>query len=207
MDPEGRPRELYIVEGESAALAVQRVCNHEFQAVLPMQGKPLNAWKASRARVASYNLYSQLLSVLNESLGSSSFPTPCPFDRVQLLFDPDADGIHCSVLMLWFFHRWLPHWLASGRILAVAAPLCELKSTSTAEVWYPKDVREMERVLAECANRGIEDIQRRNFRGLASIGSELLFLSCIDPKTRRLTVLRPEDAVAALHAFGAAPAS
>jgi DNA gyrase subunit B len=205
MDPEERPRELYIVEGESAALAVQRVCNHDFQAVLPMQGKPLNAWKASRARVANYELYSQVLSVLGESLGSSSFPEPCPFDRVHLLFDPDADGIHCSVLMLWFFHRWLPHWLASGRIFAATAPLCELTSASTDKVWYPKNVREVESVLAECASQGIEDIQRRNFRGLASIGSELLFRSCLDPKTRRLSVLRTEDAVAALHAFGAAP--
>lgn len=207
MDPAERPRELYIVEGESAALAVQRVCNHEFQAVLPMQGKPLNAWKASRTRVASYDLYSQLLSVLNESLGSSSFPKPCPFDRVHLLFDPDADGIHCSVLMLWFFHRWLPHWLESGRIYAASAPVCELKSASTAKVWYPKDIREVERVLAECASQGIEDIQRKNFRGLASIGSELLFRTCVDPKTRRLSVLRPEDAIVGLHAFGAVPPS
>jgi len=68
-----------------------------------------------------------------------------------------------------------------------------------------KDHREVERILAECASRGVDDIQRRNFRGLASIGSELLARTCIDPKTRRLSVLRPEDAVAALHAFGAVP--
>jgi DNA gyrase subunit B len=205
MNPAEQSRELYIVEGDSAATAVERVCNHDFQAVLPMQGKPLNAWKASRARVANNELYSQLLNVLGESLGSSSFPKPCPFDRVHLLFDPDADGIHCSVLMLWFFYRWLPHWLESGRIFAAAAPVCELTSASAAKVWYPKDAREVERVLAECTKQGIDDIQRKNFRGLASIGSELLSRRCVDPKTRQLSVLRSEDAVAALHAFGAVP--
>jgi DNA gyrase subunit B/topoisomerase-4 subunit B len=205
MDPAEQPRELYLVEGDSAAIAVESACNHDFQAVLPMQGKPLNAWKASQAKVANYELYSQLLHVLGESLGSSSFPNPSSFDRIHLLFDPDADGIHCTVLMLWFFHRWLPHWLASGRIFAVAAPVCELASASAAKVWYPKDHREVERVLAECASLGTNDIQRRNFRGLASIGSELLARTCVDPKTRRLSVLRPEDAVAALKAFGAAP--
>lgn len=205
MDSLAPPRELFIVEGESAALAVERVCNHDFQAVLPMQGKPLNAWKASQAKVAGYALYSQLLEALGESLGSSSFPDPCPFDRVQFLFDPDADGIHCSVLMLWFFHRWLPHWLSSGRIFAAAAPLCELKSVSAQREWYPRDARDAESIVAECAQQGIDDLQRKNFRGLASIGSELLARMCVDPRTRRLSVLRPEDAIAALHAFGVSP--
>jgi DNA gyrase subunit B/topoisomerase-4 subunit B len=167
-----------------------------------MQGKPLNAWKASRAKVAGYELYSQLLLALGESLGSHSFPDPCPFDRVHFLFDPDADGIHCSVLMLAFFHRWLPHWLSSGRVFAALAPRCELKSASASKTWYPCDARDVERILEECAKQGIVDVQRKNFRGLASIGSELLCRACIDPKTRRLNVLRPEDAVAALRAFG-----
>lgn len=202
MDSLAPPRELFIVEGESAALAVERVCNHEFQAVLPMQGKPLNAWKASQAKVAGYELYSQLLRALGESLGSKSFPDPCPFHRVHFLFDPDADGIHCSVLMLWFFHRWLPHWLECGRVFSATAPVCELSSSAAAKKWYPKDGREAQRITLECEQNGILDVQKKSFRGLASIGSELLAQTCIDPKTRRLTLLRPEDAQAALRAFG-----
>lgn len=196
-------KELFLVEGESAALAVQRVCNPSFQTVLAMQGKPLNAWKASRAKVTSFPLFQQLADALGVELGNGScIVDTCHFQRVVFLFDPDADGIHCSALMLWFFHRWLPELLASGCIVAAQAPTCELTAASTLEKWYPCNQRELNEILARQNERGLSDIQRKPFRGLASLGSELLLKFCVHPDTRRLHRLRPEDAEASLRAFG-----
>ena len=56
--------ELFLVEGESAAGAASAVRWAETQAVLPLQGKPLNAWRASPARVAAFPWYVQLADAL-----------------------------------------------------------------------------------------------------------------------------------------------
>jgi DNA gyrase subunit B len=196
-------KELFLVEGESAALAVQRVCDPTFQAVLAMQGKPLNAWKASRAKVTSFPLFQQLAQALGVELGAGScIVDACQFQRIVFLFDPDADGIHCSALMLWFFHRWLPELLASGCVVTAQPPTCELTSASTQEKWYPCNQHELNEILTQQQERGLSDVQRKPFRGLASLGSELLLKHCIHPDTRRLHRLRPEDAEASLRAFG-----
>ena len=97
--------ELFIVEGDSAAKSVRRLCNMQLQAVVPMQGKPLNAYKAKSQAVASNKLYQTLLQALGcESLAA---PKLLRYDRIIFLFDPDADGIHIGALMLLFFYRWL----------------------------------------------------------------------------------------------------
>ena len=93
--------ELFLVEGESAAGAVAAVRDARTQAVLACQGKPLNAWRATPARVAAYPLYPQLASALGWSSVVDSSATAAPrFERVMLLFDPDADGIHIGALLL-----------------------------------------------------------------------------------------------------------
>ncbi|MEI8210518.1 MAG: toprim domain-containing protein [Planctomycetota bacterium] len=206
-DPASRSKELFLVEGESAALAVQRVCNPNFQAVLPMQGKPLNAWKASQAKVAAYPLFQKLLEVLGTELGAGPSTAAEPIEKIIFLFDPDADGIHCSALMLWFFYRWLPGMLEAGQVHAALPPVCELISVQSSQKWHPRNHHEAEKIIAECAEQGIDDLQRKTFRGLASIGSELLAQHCIDPASRKLIRLRPADAVSSLQAFGMPPKS
>ncbi|MEM7560450.1 MAG: toprim domain-containing protein, partial [Planctomycetota bacterium] len=99
--------ELFIVEGDSASQAVAAVRDPRFQAVLPMQGKPLNASKASWRAVREYELYQQAFIALGYSQLCSAGrlanhvakPEACRFSKILLLFDPDADGIHCGALM------------------------------------------------------------------------------------------------------------
>lgn len=104
----GGGAELFIVEGDSAAGAVANLRNAQTQAVLPMQGKPLNALRTSGERVSEFSLFKQLVAALGVNLldtepGEASDLATLLFDRVLLLFDPDADGIHCGALMLMFF--------------------------------------------------------------------------------------------------------
>lgn len=197
----GSVRELFIVEGESAGLAVERVCNRSMQSVIAMQGKPLNAWKASQAKVESYPLFRELIDRLGGGI-AESFRLECiPWQRVIMLFDPDADGIHCCALMLWFFHRWMPDLLAHDYIFTAAVPMCQLHSESLGITRYPSTDQETQKIMQDWRSQGVEDIERRPFRGLASLGSELLFERCVDPKTRLLRQLRAADAIASLHVF------
>lgn len=206
--------ELFLVEGESAGLAVQRVRNQDFQQVITMQGKPMNAWKASPQKVAANPLYSEVIEAIGTGVGDAFDLSACKFSRVILLFDPDADGIHCGALMLWFFHRWMPQLLSAGKILLAMPPLCELRNLDTNQTAYPRHPRELEQVLQSwtAARTSSTDSEanapcnepwttKRMYRGLASMGSEVLLQTCIDPATRTLRRARPEDAVASLEAF------
>lgn len=198
--------ELFLVEGESAATAVHRVCDPEFQAVLAMQGKPMNAWKASESKVSSNPLFQELIKVIDAGFSDRFELNQCRFDKIILLFDPDADGIHGCSLMLWFFYRWMPGLLDASRLFVASPPICELFDPVAKRRSYPRHPKEKEKVLLEWkSNRSQEvndRIENRPFRGLASLGHELLSTSCVNPQTRLLRKLTVQDAQASLRVFG-----
>jgi len=206
--------ELLLVEGDSASQSVVAVRDERLQAVLPLQGKPLNAWAAPPARVAQHVLFRQLA----DALGLDA-PTALPadaagrlrFDRIALLFDPDADGIHIGALMLLYFQRWLPGLIEDGRIWMVRAPMFELVprvrgadgGTALRRLAYnPVQCR----ALAESmrAVDGGSEVRIQAFRGLGSFAPELLRAACVDPATRLAHAVGPRDVQAVVDIFGGA---
>lgn len=99
----GSGSELFIVEGDSAASAVDRVRDSRGQAVLPVQGKPLNAVKAGESAVRANPFLGATIDAMGVDIGDKFLLANCRYDRVLLLCDPDADGIHCATLLLLFF--------------------------------------------------------------------------------------------------------
>ncbi len=229
----GECLELLLVEGESASRAVADLCDPELQIVLPMQGKPLNAWKASLPAVKRYPWFTELLEELGfGSLLSHGWPEresvrvdDLRFDRVVLLFDPDADGIHCEALMLLFFFKLLQPLLEKGRVFRVRAPcdrflieenidrgsllakqkdrpeeLSAARQAYCGEIYAYSD-HHAGAIIRELRSEGFF-FQRKRYRGLAGIDRETLLKTCIDPRTRRLDQLTINDAQAAVSVFG-----
>ena len=122
----GSGAELYVVEGDSAAGAVSRMRNAHFQAVLPMQGKPLNTVRATAQKVVANPWFAALTTALGTGLGDAFEIKALRYDRVILLMDPDADGIHCGALVTMFFYRWMRPLLDNGRVGMARAPLATL---------------------------------------------------------------------------------
>lgn len=219
----GSKAELFLVEGDSAAGAVTVLRNPGFQACLPMQGKPLNAMRASAAKVQTNELYQRLSESLGLPLRDAE--APCAqlklafeepvnldklgalgFERVLLLFDPDADGIHIGALILMFFYRWMRPLLSAGGIEMVRAPLFSLAwfepdSTQTSNA-FAYSVAHCLEIQSELKNRGIGQVETRHFRGLGSIDQALLHTTCIQPSTRKTQVMTLDDARSAIAVFG-----
>ncbi|MFZ4757163.1 MAG: toprim domain-containing protein [Burkholderiaceae bacterium] len=197
--------ELFVVEGESAAAAVAAVRDPMRQAVLPPQGKPLNGARASAARVAADPFLGAFAAALGTGTGDACEPAALRYERVLLLHDPDADGIHIGALLLMHVARWFAPLLDDGRIERVHAPVGEVRGA-------PDDAPALAfgdahfRALCEHARgrHGAAFVAVR-YRGLASIGSRALRITCVAPATRLTTVLRDEDARYASAAFGPAP--
>ena len=184
--------ELFVVEGDSAAAAVVGVRDPATQAVLPMQGKPLNATRASRGKVLAHPFFAPLLAALDVGLEADCDPRRLRYDRVLVLTDPDADGIHCGFLVLLFFQRWLRPLLDAGRVEVVRPPWGEVvvEGRTTLAFSEPELVR-----LADRAGPPAPRAVRR-FRGLAALDAALLRDTCIAAGSRRTTAVSAADVAA-----------
>jgi DNA gyrase/topoisomerase IV subunit B len=185
----GSGAELFVVEGESAAAAVTRIRDPAFQAVLPMRGKPLNAFKASRQRVAGHAQYRALADALGTSIGAEFDAGRLRFDRILLLMDPDADGIHCGVLLLMFFHRWMRPLLEAGRVEVVRPPWGEVTRAGEGGCRLAFSAEELAGLAAATPERAAGTSRR--YRGLAALDARVLHANCVAPATRRTEPVSP----------------
>lgn len=202
--------ELFVVEGDSAASAVAAACDPQRQAVLPLQGKPLNAARASAARVARDPFLGALSQALGTGWGEACSLTGLRYSRVLLLHDPDADGIHIGALLLMYFARWMPPLLAAGRIERIHAPIGEVLDDPALGADSPRSLAYSEpHFLALCqtarANHGQAMVARR-YRGLGGLAPGVLQTHCLAPTSRLARVLSPDDAREAAAIFGTAAA-
>lgn len=177
----GSEAELFVVEGESAGLAVARVRDADTQAVLPMQGKPASAVSTPEQKLLAYPFYAALAAALGAGVGAACDPRGLRFRRLLLLMDPDADGIHCGLLVLMFLHRCLRPVLDAGIVEIVRPPWGEVASTGRP----PRVAFSEPEFLAFAAEARPEGGAARRYRGLAGIDHALLLAHCVAPATRR----------------------
>lgn len=195
----GSGAELLIVEGDSAAAAVTRVRDPRLQAVLPMQGKPLNAVRSSRRKVLAHGFFGPLAAAVGSGLETACEPLRSRYDRLLVLTDPDADGIHCGFLVLLFFHRWLRPLLDAGRIEVVRPPWGEVVVAGELRLAFSEPELT---ALAARARATSGDIRR--FRGLAALDAELIRDTCVDPTTRRTDRVSGADVAAMIELMASA---
>lgn len=172
----------------------------QFQAVLPMQGKPLNAIKATPEKAMNYPLFKAVMDSLGAEFGTDFNPKNLRFERVVLLFDPDADGIHSGVLMLLFFYQFMRPLLEAGKIEMVHAPWMQV-SIKDESPMYAFSEPQSTSLISQLRAQGHEPITVR-YRGLAGIDREILINTCIDPATRNTRIMHSTDARMAMEVFG-----
>ena len=197
----GSGAELFVVEGDSAAASVSGVRDSRYQAVVPMQGKPLNAMKASRAKVVGHPLFAALTTAVGTGIEPHFDLASLRYDRILVLMDPDADGIHCGVLMLLFFYRWMRQLLDAGRVEIVRPPWGEVASSGELPVRYAFSEPQLAALAAEIHARGT--VVTRRYRGLAAIDAAVIRDTCVVPATRKTERVTTADVGAMLEMLGA----
>jgi DNA gyrase subunit B len=209
----GSGAELFIVEGESAAASVAAVRSARFQAVLPLQGKPMNAWRASADKVRAHALYQQLADALGlPDATSLSQGTPevmaaaaatLRFERLVLLFDPDADGIHIGALVLLYLQRWAPVLIEQGRVAMARAPMFVVgpgvADAAPLLAYRPKERQQL--VDSVMQTTGVAP-RVQAVRGLGSLPPPLLAAEAVDPTTRKLRIVNAAEVAMVIEVFG-----
>ena len=184
--------ELYVVEGKHAANAVNGVRNKASQSVLAMQGKVPNVAKRGLQRQIENNVHVRQLITILESWASSS-DLAHRYRHVVILSDPDGDGLHAAMLLICLIGEAFPSLLSESCLLLCRCPLYLIVSDNFDEEVVLYEENQLARFRTHHNNYS-ERIQR--FKGVASLSSQLLRSTCIDPRTRTISVVSETDFVA-----------
>ena len=192
-------RELFIVEGDSALGSCKLARDPDFQAVIPVRGKILNCLKADYGRIFKSEIITDLLKVLgcgvevkakaNKELSTFDI-SKLQWNKVIICTDADVDGFQIRTLILTMFYRLTPTLIEEGKIFIAETPLFEIRTKK--QTYYAYSEREKNDVLAKLGDEKIESILRS--KGLGENAPEMMNLTTMNPATRRLIRVMPDDA-------------
>ena len=191
-------REIYIVEGDSALGACKQSRNAEFQGLMPVRGKILNCLKADYVRIFKSEIITDLLKVLgcgvevssktNKDISSFDLAN-LRWNKVIICTDADVDGYQIRTLILTMLYRLTPTLIREGYVYIAETPLYEIGCKG--KTWFAYSEQEKADILAELDGQKLT-IQRS--KGLGENDPEMMWLTTMNPETRRLIKVMPEDA-------------
>ena len=188
--------EMYIVEGDSAGGSAKSGRNSEFQAILPLRGKVLNVQKVRLERALSNNEILSMIQAIGTGIGEEFDINKARYHKIVIMTDADVDGEHICILLLTFFHRFMPQLIEQGYIYVAKPPL--YKAQTGKIVKYAYSDNELEVFKTQFPGKKL-DIQR--YKGLGEMDAEQLWETTMDPTKRTLVQVHVEDAAEAAQVF------
>ena len=187
--------EVFLVEGDSAGGSAKMGRDKEFQAVLPLRGKVLNAWEVDRDRLFANNeIHDIAVAIGVDPHGPKDTPdlSGLRYGRVCILSDADVDGSHIQVLLLTLFYKHFPRLVELGHVYVARPPLFRVDVPALgkrpARKIYCLDAGELEAVQDKLRKEGVRegswDISR--FKGLGEMSPVQLWETTMNPDTRRM---------------------
>ena len=191
-------RELFIVEGDSAKGACILARNPDFQAIMPIRGKILNCLKVDYDRIFKSDIITDLLKVLGcgvevKSKANKNLHTfeldALRWNKIIICTDADVDGFHIRTMLLTMIYRLVPTLIREGKVFIAESPLYEI--TSKSDVYFAYDEIEKEQFIKQI---GDEKFTIQRSKGLGENDPDMMNLTTMNPKTRRLIKVMPDDA-------------
>ena len=199
-------RELYIVEGDSALGSVKLSRDAEFQGIMPVRGKILNCLKADYAKIFKSEIITDLLKVLGcgVEVHDKHAKDLAEFDLMNLRWnkivictDADVDGFQIRTLILTMLYRLTPTLIQRGYVYIAESPLYEI--TYKEKTWFAySDAEKNDIVNGELAGKKCA-INRS--KGLGENEPDMMWLTTMNPETRRLIKVMPEDVESTARVF------
>ena len=202
-------REIYIVEGDSALGACKQSRDAEFQGLMPVRGKILNCLKADYPRIFKSDVITDLMKVLGcgVEVSGKAVKDLNQFDlsnlrwsKVVICTDGDVDGFQIRTLILTMLYRLCPTLIREGFVYIAETPLFEItcREKGGEKTWFAYSEREKADILKELSGKKV-NVQRS--KGLGENDPEMMWMTTMNPETRRLIRVLPEDAEETARVF------
>ena len=194
-DPE--KREIYIVEGDSALGSVKLSRDAEYQGIMPVRGKILNCLKADYALIFKSEIITDLIRVLGCGVevqnrhvkDMSAFDLKnLRWNKVVICTDGDVDGFQIRTLILTMLYRLTPTLIENGYVYIAETPLFEINSGD--KTWFAYSDAEKNDILKQLSGKKVK-VDRS--KGLGENDPDMMWLTTMNPETRRLIRVMPED--------------
>ena len=191
-------REVFIVEGDSALGACKQARDASFQAIMPVRGKILNCLKSDYDKIFKSEIITDLIKVLGcgVEVKSKAAKDLSLFDinnlrwsKILICTDADVDGFHIRTLILTMIYRLMPKIIEAGKDYIAESPLYEV--TCKDQTYFAYNEKEMDEIKEEIGDQKYT-VQRS--KGLGENEAEMMALTTMNPKTRRLIKVTPDDA-------------
>lgn len=189
-------REIFIVEGDSALGACKQARDSAFQAIMPVRGKILNCLKAEYPKIFKSEIITDLIKVLgcgvevnskaNKNLSLFNMDN-LRWSKVIICTDADVDGFQIRTLILTMIYRLMPTLIKEGKVFIAESPLYEINCKDDTYFCYTE--KEKAQVLEEIGDKKYT-VQRS--KGLGENEPEMMWLTTMNPKTRRLIKVEPD---------------
>ncbi len=191
-------REIFIVEGDSALGACKQARDPDFQAIMPIRGKILNCLKADYDKIFKNEIITDLIKVLgcgvqvkskaNKDLSSFDLDS-LRWSKIILCTDADVDGYQIRTLLLTMLYRLTPSLIEHGKVYIAESPLFEIQAKD--ETYFAYTEKEKDGFLRQLEGKKYT-IQRS--KGLGENEPDMMNLTTMNPSTRRLIQVMPEEA-------------
>ncbi|MEG2914965.1 MAG: toprim domain-containing protein [Oscillospiraceae bacterium] len=198
-------REIYIVEGDSALGACKLGRDSEFQAIIPVRGKILNCLKADYDKIFKNDIVTDIIKVLGcgvevktkANKEFSSFELDgLRWDKIVICTDADVDGFQIRTLILTLLYALTPTLIDEGHVYIAESPLFEI--TCQNKTYFAYTETEKQGIIEKLGDLKYT-IQRS--KGLGENEPEMMWLTTMNPKTRRLIKVTSEAAEATQNMF------
>ena len=199
-------REIYIVEGDSALGACKQSRDAEFQGIMPVRGKILNCLKADFARIFKSEIITDLLKVLgcgvevndkhNKDINTFDLEN-LRWSKIIICTDADVDGYQIRTLILTMIYRLVPSLIKLGYVYIAESPLYEIGWKG--KTWFAYTEKDKADILAQMGENARPVIQRS--KGLGENDPEMMWLTTMNPETRRLIKVLPSDMQQTVETF------
>ena len=182
-------RELYLLEGDSAAGPAKVARDEKFQEVWPIRGKILNVYRSFK-KAAKSQAVQEVLRVIGYSPDDPKMEKARIQGKIIILTDADSDGAHIRILLIALLWRFFPEAFRRKMVYFARTPIYSYRTDNGP--YFGDTLTELRKEVEKAKIKfNAENVTRA--KGWGEVSPKQLKQLAFDLRTRDLVNIPPLD--------------